>query len=620
MLEFFNGLEIKGRCFENETKLEFFKNDENRIALVFGRNGSGKSTVARAFSTFKDNAEVPGLESVKIVGEITQAELSRVMYIFNEDYVQEKIVLKSGKRGLGSIVLFGEQVDILNEAKACQAKIKDIDTAVKDYNTRLISFFYSLETIADNFPFDNPNLPPEQIFEGFVSRTEWVKRNEAVFGDDVEVVSYYKVLSEMLAVQNNAKPTVSRSLYKSKLQRLRTNLSRPESVMRERVLEQLKKELRSLNLAISYSEFKDEFGKTIDEIKDYLKEFRAVNAQVKEKTSLRKRIASLKKSSRTIKIAADQINASLAYIFMSDKRLRVVPEDGVYKVESNGHPVEPKDISIGERNALAISYFFLDIMTGSEARKAHEQEKLIVLDDPVSSFDHENKMGVLSYILFEMERWRNARFVCLMHDLHSYMALSASIKAYDGTHEEHKIGHTTIKLDCKNGGLDPFPLKDLNEYRSNFENVYDYACLRENELTENCHIGNQMRRILEAYSTFVYRTGIEYLFYGELIRGENAKFYNEFFRARFDRFVVHDESHTQNRILSLADYNSLFPFIKLEERQLAIRESLCLLYLLHPDHVLRMLNKHTSENKVKENMQAWLEKILSSTPALELVL
>lgn len=629
MLEFFNGIRIKGRCFENETSLIFFPKDDGnekkghkdaRVSLVYGRNGSGKSTVARAFTTFKNNTPVQGVESVAIEGELVEAELSQLMYVFNEDYVQEKIVLKSGKRGLGTIALFGEQVEIENEIKACRERIKQIKEMEKDYSTRLISFFYSLEPVADNFTFDNLHIPSEEIFERFVSLTEWANRNEEVFGQNSEVDDYDKQLGEMLTNRNSIKVTQAKAEYKRKLQRLRINETKPDSVMRKRVLDQLKGELATLNFVLSGAELREVFGKETEEIKKYYKEYNSIKAVVKEKASLTNKIRVLKKSSKTTKIAADQINASLAYIFMSDKRLRLYQEDNVYKVESNGHPVEPRDISIGERNALAISYFFLDMMSGTDAKSAHEQERLIVLDDPVSSFDHENKMGVLSYILFEMERLRKSKFVCLMHDLHPYVALSSSIEAYDKTHCKNVIGQSTVELDSKHDALDPLVIKDLNEYRVNFEEVYDYACLGRDELTENCHIGNQMRRILEAFSTFVYRSGIQHIFYGELIKGENADFYNTFFRSRFARFVVNDESHTEKRILSLADYNSLFPFITLEERQKAIRESICLLYLLHSEHVMAMLDKHTSRESVEENINSWLATIRKSTPSLELVL
>lgn len=45
MIEKVKGLSICGRCFSKKTNLTFFPNDNDRIAIVYGKNGSGKSTI-----------------------------------------------------------------------------------------------------------------------------------------------------------------------------------------------------------------------------------------------------------------------------------------------------------------------------------------------------------------------------------------------------------------------------------------------------------------------------------------------------------------------------------------------------------------------------------------------
>ena len=50
MFENFKKITIKGGCFENETELELFKKDP--VTVVYGRNGSGKTTIARAMKSY----------------------------------------------------------------------------------------------------------------------------------------------------------------------------------------------------------------------------------------------------------------------------------------------------------------------------------------------------------------------------------------------------------------------------------------------------------------------------------------------------------------------------------------------------------------------------------------
>lgn len=53
MIEKIRKLKIKGGKFEKETTFEFFKNENQRVAIVYGRNGSGKSTIAKGFREFR---------------------------------------------------------------------------------------------------------------------------------------------------------------------------------------------------------------------------------------------------------------------------------------------------------------------------------------------------------------------------------------------------------------------------------------------------------------------------------------------------------------------------------------------------------------------------------------
>lgn len=50
MLENIKGVKIKGRCFKNEKDFVLFQNPNDRISIIYGKNGSGKSTISEGFS------------------------------------------------------------------------------------------------------------------------------------------------------------------------------------------------------------------------------------------------------------------------------------------------------------------------------------------------------------------------------------------------------------------------------------------------------------------------------------------------------------------------------------------------------------------------------------------
>ncbi|SCH85811.1 Uncharacterized protein conserved in bacteria [uncultured Clostridium sp.] len=108
---------------------------------------------------------------------------------------------------------------------------------------------------------------------------------------------------------------------------------------------------------------------------------------------------------KNLQIAVEQINESLSYIFYSDTRLQLyLGSDQMYHLKVNGKDVSPNKISCGERNALALSYFFTEIAKGTEFQKLYDDEMFLVIDDPVSSFDVENRVGILSFLRYKLNQ------------------------------------------------------------------------------------------------------------------------------------------------------------------------------------------------------------------------
>lgn len=61
-------VKIKGGIFEEETDLPIFANDKNvpRFCLLYGKNGTGKSTISRAFNEI-NNRDNTGKYEIKLL-------------------------------------------------------------------------------------------------------------------------------------------------------------------------------------------------------------------------------------------------------------------------------------------------------------------------------------------------------------------------------------------------------------------------------------------------------------------------------------------------------------------------------------------------------------------------
>ena len=78
-------------------------------------------------------------------------------------------------------------------------------------------------------------------------------------------------------------------------------------------------------------------------------------------------------------------------------------------------------MSCGERNAIALCYFFTEVFSEKDVNRLHAGESLFVLDDPVSSFDIGNRVGINSYLKYKLqaivEGNSNSKVIIFSHDV-----------------------------------------------------------------------------------------------------------------------------------------------------------------------------------------------------------
>ena len=133
MLNEFTVLRIKGANFTSETELPILSSDKGvaKATILYGRNGSGKSTIAKAFRKLQGCEEQSIIKSeiLDCTGAlITPTEFERNhIFVFDEDFVNENVRIPDS--GLESIVMLGEQVGLsdLIDTTATELHIAEID-------------------------------------------------------------------------------------------------------------------------------------------------------------------------------------------------------------------------------------------------------------------------------------------------------------------------------------------------------------------------------------------------------------------------------------------------------------------------------------------------------------
>lgn len=307
-------------------------------------------------------------------------------------------------------------------------------------------------------------------------------------------------------------------------------------------------------------------------------------------------------------LAINNINNSLDYVFFKKGRLSIELKNGKYYLKSNGKDVKPKNVSLGERNIIALCYFFTEILSNQDVDSLYKNKEFIVIDDPVSSFDFENKIGIISFIRYQVNRIikgnQVSKILILSHDLTTVFDLRKALdEICKNTKGVAKVSPSTYcAFELSRNELVPFT-KQRSEYENLMENIYRYA--NGDIGIDVASIGNMMRRALEAFSSFTYRKGIEDVLIDAGVLSDLNE-YSTYFENLMCRLVLHGESHFEEQVYSLHDNAHFYQFVSDDEKQRTAKDILCFMYLLNKHHVEAYLKQIP---KAATNIRGWVKGI-----------
>lgn len=269
--------------------------------------------------------------------------------------------------------------------------------------------------------------------------------------------------------------------------------------------------LETLNLRLAYLENEqllidiDSMTQQITQANDDIEETRSVISDINVE------IKAYETQLQQTGIAMDFINNCLQLVFADPNRLTLQATDdpGKYQLLSSGRVLSPSRISIGERNILALSYFFASIAQGKTIEDRYADPSLIVIDDPISSFDKGNRAGVFALMRREISSIihsnRKNKLLIMSHDrsaIHAFKDIRNANYGY-----EAKKSFTIKQLVNKDGHktITTFHQRS-SDYAAMLSNIYKYAHSDDPSSPLFNSIGNQMRQVMETYANIVFNS------------------------------------------------------------------------------------------------------------------
>lgn len=322
----------------------------------------------------------------------------------------------------------------------------------------------------------------------------------------------------------------------------------------------------------------NEYKKALTNKEQVLKKLQELK---EEKDKIEADIKELKMKKERTDIALDYINKELQYVFYSNRKIQLIEGESCYKLMVNGKKVKPKKISVGERNVLGLCYFFAMLFSGKKDEDKYTSEYLIVIDDPISSFDYGNRLGVMSLLRYQFSNITkgnaNSRLLVMSHDLQSVFDLVKIRRELND--EQGKKAFLELKNKCIENQ------KGKNEYKKLITHVFEYANnVHPKDLDEiqEMSIGNIIRRMLEAFSSFCYNKSFESMLRMDGILNnipEDKRVYYENFMCRL---ALNGESHEEEHTYTLNNFESLFTK---EEKQQTAKSVLRFLLYINKPHI-----------------------------------
>jgi wobble nucleotide-excising tRNase len=334
--------------------------------------------------------------------------------------------------------------------------------------------------------------------------------------------------------------------------------------------------------------------KRLDELQGTIKSFQSERRQQEARL-------------RQVNIAADVINRYLASVFFDANRFKLVPAGDKYAIQSHGEPVRPKEISTGERNILALCYFFSEGGENKPAGSQDDNPQYIVLDDPVSSFDMENRVGICSLIRERAEHLlrlnSDSRMTVLTHDAGIVTELQ---HMFDDIKLSSDVNFSIDFFDLTRAGTEPRLMK-VPEYTALLKRAYEYASSPNEDSRESMVIGNVLRRILEGYGTFNYGMSMESISRDAELRGRFGNLAPLLGSVMY-RLALNDESHMRERLSSLNPPLS-FSHYSYEEKKACAQCVFVTLNKLNHEHVRKQLKKvNVSEKDINNKITSWEQR------------
>jgi len=224
-----------------------------------------------------------------------------------------------------------------------------------------------------------------------------------------------------------------------------------------------------------------------------------INAQIAskntEKAQKEAELRELEKQTTSIVPTRDGINHLLDAFGFKSFKLTLGDEPNTYKLIREDGSDAKNTLSEGEKNFLTFLYFYHSL-EGSQNETGIANDKIVVIDDPISSLDND-VLFIVSTLIRELiqdvreNKGSIKQLFILTHNIYFHKEVTFNRKRNSGA-----LSEETFWLVKKNGKISSIEKQTENPIKTSYELLWDEV---RKDTRNNATIQNTLRRILENY-------------------------------------------------------------------------------------------------------------------------
>lgn len=521
--------EAKVKCLETELEalsqeFEHFKTAKARDIKesAIYTNAYNKNKFYEAFQRLAHKKELSDLEYQEALATV-RAQMMPLVQLFEITFIQPTVkeyitdilrqtpvnnTIESLKQNaeIGDWVETG--LSLHDESKTevclfCGSKIPHqrldalrdhFNKSYKELSDKIISAITLLNTKCQQFEHFSRNLPNKALLY-----TELQQEYSDLYKKAEEVcVQYQEVICNIIAILEKKKGDMINDNLVLEFTEEVDKLSFDYSIFRKilalferhnqknSAFEESKKQAQLKIEEHLVSRFYDETKEWEKKLTDKDKELKT---QTEVLTQLKNNITALEQEIRNSQIPADAINKDIAFI-MGRSELVFANSDLGYQIKRNGK--RATNLSKGEENAIALIYFFNTLLDV----ESDAQNTIIVLDDPISSFDSNFYYNAIGYI-----REKSQQVGQVFVFTHKF----ALLKDFSMMFGDHQTNQYIIQRAHNSPvllNLDNLISQYHDEYAYLFKKIYEFVKNPPSDTSEYLQYPNMARRVLEGFLTF----------------------------------------------------------------------------------------------------------------------